>query len=1550
MDPLTDPTPGPGAPPVFGFMHVATVGPWRPIVRELFAAVERSGLARRTRRLFLGVVGPEAADFAPPADYAEVAYRSAALGEFEFPTLGRLHRLCGEGPAHVYYCHTKGAWRDRPSVHAWRRYMQHFVIDRHADCIAALAEHDLCGVDWRTDPWPHFSGNFWWARSAYVRRLAPPAAVPSDPADRGRRHACERWIGTGPAPRVACLHQAGVDHYHAAYPPAAYGGPDSDRPLLDGQLPAAAPPPKIAVVFDNVLRPDTVGGYCLAALRALGDVAHVPPADLPRLDPGAFDCYLYVDDGLDYPLPPRLRPAALWAIDTHLQPERLIARGRRVDWVFAAQRDGAGLLRAAGLNCVGWLPLACDPAVHRPHAVENEFDVSLVAHLNTAGRRALAAAVRARFPRSFVGQRFFADMARTYSASHVVLNLSVHNDVNMRVFEALGCGALLLTNDLAGNGLGELAEAGTHLATYRDADDLFAKADHYLRDGGERRRVAAAGREHVLARHTYAHRMRALLAQVVPHLPRRAAAPAPPPATAAGLTSVVVVAMDQLAPTRACVESVRACWDAPYELIVVDNGGADGTREYLAAQPDVRHIENPENVGFPAAVNQALAVAGGTEVLLLNNDAALTPGCAARLRRALYADGRIGLAGPVLNNVPGPQRVEFAGAAAEAAVFAAGWAAQHAGRTADEECLSGVCLLIRREVVDRLGGLDEQFGPGTYDDYDYCLRARRAGYRCVVARDAFVYHAGAATLHAAGVDVPALLARNARLFAAKWSPGQRPGAALAEDGLTSIIVVAWNQWAFTRLCLESIARCTPEPHEVIVVDNGSADETPEGLRAFPHVRVVRNSENRGFPAAANQGIAAASGEFLLLLNNDVVVTPGWLGRLHRPLAAAPALGLVGPVTNAASGPQQVPAAYAATLEDLDEFADGWARDHHGQTVPCGRLVGFCLLLRRSVVQRVGPLDEGFGVGNFEDDDLCLRAQRAGFGLAIARDAFVHHFGSVSFRASGLDFAGLLARNRQRFVEKWGPAPGAGADPPLLSVCLIVRDSSRTLDACLASIRPWVDELVVVDTGSVDDTPAIARRHGARVAHFPWCDDFAAARNASVAEARGAWVFWMDADDTIDPENGRRLHDLVRQPHPPSIMGFIMQVHCPAPPGAGAYATPTVVDHVKLFRNLPGVRFSGRIHEQVLPAIRRAGGEVVWTDLFVVHSGADTTPGGHRRKLERDLRILGLELAQDPDNTFSLFNWGMTLLDAGRAEEAVNALARSLQVSAPGDSHVRKVYALLAHAYSALGRTATALHTCLQGLAQCPDDPELLFRKGTLEQALGRLDDAEASFKALLGEGRERHFASVDRGILGIKLWHNLAVLHDQQRRHADAAAAWRRVLSYDRNNRAGWRGLVDALAAAGDGGGVEQAAADLLAAGADPALTAVARARVHELKCDWGAALDTLAAALSDGTSPDLMNELCRIAFAADRLDDARYWLERLVRERPDDAAAWHNLALVHLRRREPAEAAARAAGALRLRPQYPSAQQILDAATALAPQPEPHGEAPPTAAVGGGP
>jgi len=158
-----------------------------------------------------------------------------------------------------------------------------------------------------------------------------------------------------------------------------------------------------------------------------------------------------------------------------------------------------------------------------------------------------------------------------------------------------------------------------------------------------------------------------------------------------------------------------------------------------------------------------------------------------------------------------------------------------------------------------------------------------------------------------------------------------------------------------------------------------------------------------------------------------------------------------------------------------------------------------------------------------------------------------------------------------------PSPAKTARPqeqPHLSLCMIVRDNEDTLAACLESIRPWVDEMVVVDTGSRDATPRIAKDLGAKVFSFAWCDDFAAARNESLRHARGRWLFWMDSDDTIPPECGQKLRQLADSVLPPHVLGFVMQVHCPGPDPDGGC---TVVDHVKMFRNDPQLRFEFRIH-------------------------------------------------------------------------------------------------------------------------------------------------------------------------------------------------------------------------------------------------------------------------------------------------------------------------------------------------------------------------------------
>ena len=254
------------------------------------------------------------------------------------------------------------------------------------------------------------------------------------------------------------------------------------------------------------------------------------------------------------------------------------------------------------------------------------------------------------------------------------------------------------------------------------------------------------------------------------------------------------------------------------------------------------------------------------------------------------------------------------------------------------------------------------------------------------------------------------------------------GAALAptqrkDSALTSIIILTYNQLEYTRGCLSSIVEHTPQNHHVILVDNGSTDGTVEFLKTFeethPNISVILNRENRGFAAGNNQGIERATGDFILLLNNDVVVTEGWLERMLACMHRNPDVGIVGPTSNFVSGPQLVPnATYGEDLEKMKDLAAAIGRDNNEKTSPVLRLVGFCLLIRKEVLELTGGLDENFGSGNYEDDDLCLRSHIAGSQHVIAHDVFVHHFGSVSFSGNAISYNDSMENNRILFERKW----------------------------------------------------------------------------------------------------------------------------------------------------------------------------------------------------------------------------------------------------------------------------------------------------------------------------------------------------------------------------------------------------------------------------------------------------------------------------------------------------------------------------------------------------
>ncbi|WP_458071355.1 glycosyltransferase [Rhodanobacter sp. BL-MT-08] len=240
----------------------------------------------------------------------------------------------------------------------------------------------------------------------------------------------------------------------------------------------------------------------------------------------------------------------------------------------------------------------------------------------------------------------------------------------------------------------------------------------------------------------------------------------------------------------------------------------------------------------------------------------------------------------------------------------------------------------------------------------------------------------------------------------------------------SVIVVTYNNIELTKACLDSIERYSDYRNlEVIVVDNASVDGTPAYLQEWVEKadgrQIVLNADNRGFAAANNQGLTQASGDYLVMLNNDTYVTPGWVAKLLRHLQRSDTLGMVGPVTNNIGNEARIDIRYS-TMDEMRAAAAEFTTRHAGQLTPLRTAAFFCVMLRRSVYEKVGPLDEMFGIGFFEDDDYCRRVEIAGWHIACADDVFVHHHLSASFdkMKQGARQA-LFEKNKAAYEAKWG---------------------------------------------------------------------------------------------------------------------------------------------------------------------------------------------------------------------------------------------------------------------------------------------------------------------------------------------------------------------------------------------------------------------------------------------------------------------------------------------------------------------------------------------------
>ena len=257
------------------------------------------------------------------------------------------------------------------------------------------------------------------------------------------------------------------------------------------------------------------------------------------------------------------------------------------------------------------------------------------------------------------------------------------------------------------------------------------------------------------------------------------------------------------------------------------------------------------------------------------------------------------------------------------------------------------------------------------------------------------------------------------------------GAAVGESGkvnapvvgpLVSILVPCCGMLEYTKLLVPSILRHTRPPYELIFIDIGSLDGTAEYLAGVAtvqstiRVEIVHTPTDLGIHDVCKEAIKKARGEFLVLLNNDTVVTGSWLNQLIGLLTFSPAVGMVGPMSNYAAPPQLVETVpyrigprkrghldarhgtsdVLVDVEAVEAFAREFRDKNRGKWVETERLGGFCLMLRREALVRMGPLEPWTDLSLFDTDIVSSKARQAGFTLACCRDLFIHHFGTRTF--------------------------------------------------------------------------------------------------------------------------------------------------------------------------------------------------------------------------------------------------------------------------------------------------------------------------------------------------------------------------------------------------------------------------------------------------------------------------------------------------------------------------------------------------------------------------
>lgn len=360
--------------------------------------------------------------------------------------------------------------------------------------------------------------------------------------------------------------------------------------------------------------------------------------------------------------------------------------------------------------------------------------------------------------------------------------------------------------------------------------------------------------------------------------------------------------------------------------------------------------------------------------------------------------------------------------------------------------------------------------------------------------------------------------------------------------------------------------------------------------------------------------------------------------------------------------------------------------------------------------------------------------------------------------------------------------------PLLSACMIVKNEARALPRCLASLRDFVDEICIIDTGSTDASLDIMKRFGAKVYSVPWNDNFAAARNAALERAAGRWILIIDADETLCREDGPTLRKLLESSDKEAYFVQLLSY-------IGEERPDRLIRNqvVRLIRNNPSYRYQGKIHEGL--DLTEAGDAIDICDIRIYHYGYLDNVKRDKKKGERNLALLKKEVAANPENPFHHFNIGTEYFNLGDYNLALEHYEQAAKFASPKDLYA----ALLAKRYisclQVLGRHFKAIQIAKKAQKDFPHFTDVVFQKANSFLAMGQLSKALQTFRTCveMGEPNDPLHPAEEVGVGSFKALWCIGQIHERMQNESDAIQAYRDALACEPHFRPALERLIGLL-------------------------------------------------------------------------------------------------------------------------------------------------------------